>query len=471
VKRIGIDATYTNRAAKLVIDGVEARDGTLHVEATGNPAALADATAKVAATRFDVTPLLAFAPGPVGGTRGTIDADLAIQGLDPRTARVSGDLHIKEARIPLAPTVGALRQANIDIAIGERQITLAAAGKLGAGDVKLDGTIGVDGVNVTGGQAKIVLRKVSPIGVVEPQIDADVTAKIERRAAEWHVDAIVDKGFVKVTKASGEKLKPAGNPDDLVIGGPNRPTSKPGAPPPPAKPAISMTVTIRPMKVESEEFRTTIHGNLDIVADADAVGMKGSIEAQSGDVDLFDRRYRLDRAAASFDGTIDPKLYVRITHDFPDVTTVTVVRGRASAPELALSSDPGNYTQSQLLGFLLGGEPSGDPNSGSARDKAESAGASFIANQIGGYMKQALPFDIDVIRYEAASSTSSAAVTVGTWITHTLFFAFRQHLDARPTENSGEGTLEYWMTRRLEIEATAGDRNYDGLDVLWRKRF
>jgi hypothetical protein len=57
---------------------------------------------------------------------------------------------------------------------------------------------------------------------------------------------------------------------------------------------------------------------------------------------------------------------------------------------------------------------------------------SLVANQIGGYVKKALPVSVDVIRYEAASATSSAAVTVGSWITHTLFFSVTQHLAARP---------------------------------------
>src|SRR5262249_22478308 len=149
----------------------------------------------------------------------------------------------------------------------------------------------------------------------------------------------------------------------------------------------------------------------------------------------------------NFDGTIDPQLDVRITHDFPDVTTITVVRGRLSDPQLELSSDPGTYTTSQLLGFLLGGEPGDDPTSSSARDRAAIAGTSVIANQIGGYVKKVLPFDVDVLRYEAASVNRSAMITVGTWITHTLFFAFRQRLDARPDENSGESTIEYWLTR------------------------
>jgi hypothetical protein len=120
---------------------------------------------------------------------------------------------------------------------------------------------------------------------------------------------------------------------------------------------------------------------------------------------------------------------------------------------------------------LLGGEPNGDPSSGSARDKAASLGSSIVANQIGGYIKKALPFDLDVLKYEAASATSSAAITVGSWLTHTLFFSFTQHLSPRPDENSAEGTLEYWFTRRLELETTAGDRNFDGVDLLWRKRY
>ncbi|MEO8701347.1 MAG: hypothetical protein ABI867_14965 [Kofleriaceae bacterium] len=49
-----------------------------------------------------------------------------------------------------------------------------------------------------------------------------------------------------------------------------------------------------------------------------------------------------------------------------------------------------------------------------------------------------------MLRYEAASVGSSASITVGTWLTHTVFFAFRQHLDARPDES---------------------------VDILWRKRF
>jgi translocation and assembly module TamB len=300
---------------------------------------------------------------------------------------------------------------------------------------------------------------------------------MSRKDEVWTADVLIDKGFVKIGK-TGEALKPVGTPEDLHIGltkvKPRRaiaPGDGPNAALAPTHPGLVAHVKINPVKVEAAEFRTTVHGTLDVTTDASTMGVTGSIEATSGDLDLFDRRYRIEQASVNFDGTIDPNLEVRIVHDFPDVTTVTEVRGRLSKPDLVLSADPGMYSQSELLGFLLGGEPNGDPQSGSARDKATQVGSSIVANQIGGYVKKALPFDIDVIRYEAASSTSSAAITVGSWITHTLFFSLSQHMSPMPYENSGEGTLEYWFTRRLELELTAGDRNVDGADLLWRKRY
>jgi hypothetical protein len=472
LERIALDATWDGRRAKLTIDGVEDRGGKLSLVAEGSPSQLASATARIKATSFDTSPLLAFAPGAAAGIEGSLDANLSIRGFDPRIAKIIGEIHLRNARVPLAPTIGTLRRARVDIAIRDRDIVVGASGKLGAGDAKVEGTIALDGVSLTGGRAKVMLRKVSPIGAVEPIIDADITATIARKGTVWNADVVVDRGFVKVTKTDGEKLKPASIPADLTIGAPKPARASDSAPmKPPAKPAIVANITVRPTKVESKEVHTTVRGKLVVTADADSLGVVGTLAAASGDIDLFDRRYRIERAAVTFDGTIDPRLDVRITHDFPEVTTITVVRDRLSKPELELSSNPAIYTKTQLLGFLLGGEPSGDPSSGSARDKATSAGTSLVANAIGGYVRSALPFDIDVLRYEAATVGSSAAITVGTWLTHALFFAFRQRLDARPDENTGEGTIEYWLNQQLKVQGTAGDRGYDGVDVLWRKRF
>jgi autotransporter translocation and assembly factor TamB len=478
LRQLVLDGTYDDHGGKLELVGTEDQGGTLNVNATFDLRHLTAGAATIKASKFDMKPMLAFAPDPGSAAKGILDANLAIQGFDPRTAQITGELHLRNARLPIAPSVGTVRQANIDVIITTKQIKLAATGKLGKGDLKLDGTIALNGADLAGGEAKLVLHKVSPIGAIEPEVDAEITAKISRQNEQWTADVVIDKGFVKIKKASGEALKPIGTPSDLHLSltkvKPTRVAAtgdRPNAPPAPVQPGLIAHVTLKPIKIEADEFRTTVHGKVDVTTDATTMGVTGTIEASSGDLDLFDRRYRIERAAVTFDGTVDPNLEIRITHDFPDVTTVTEVRGRLSKPDLSLSSDPGLYSQAELLGFLLGGEPGGDPQSASGRDKAAQVGSSLVASQISSYVKKALPFDLDVIRYEAATATSSAAITVGSWITHTLFFSFSQHMAARPDENSGEGTLEYWFTRRLELELTAGDRNYDGADLLWRKRY
>jgi TamB, inner membrane protein subunit of TAM complex/Domain of Unknown Function (DUF748) len=471
VDKLTITGSWDGSVAKLDLDGHESNGGTLQIAGAAKLQALADATVTIKATKFDLVPLLAFLPGPAGGAAGMLDANLTMKGLDLRTTQLSGEVHLLDARIPIAPSVGTLRRAKIDAIIADHEIRLAVDGKLGHGTVVMTGAIALDGAAPNGGNAKLTLRKISPIGSVEPEISADITATLTRSENQWKANLVVDHGFVVVSTDRGEALKPVGAPTDMMFANGKKVTRRPMDKEAPANPIFVIDIALHPTRVESEEFRGQLNGKLEITADGDAIGLVGTVAADAGDLDLFGHRYYVERAAVTFDGSLDPLLDVRITHDFPDVTTITQVRGRMSAPELVMSADPGTYSQGQLLGFLLGGDPGGDPQNSSATDKVEGAGASFVANKLGGYVKKALPIDIDVLRYEAASATGSAAVTVGTWVTHTLFLAYKQHLAARPDENSSEGNLEYWMTRRLMLDGTAGDRGYNGLDLLWRKRY
>lgn len=468
--RITIDASWDGARAKVALDGVE-RAGSLKVAADLDPQALRAGTLTISAKAFDLAPLLAFAPGAAAGGAGRLDANLTIVGLDPGTAQVAGELHLQGARLPIAPSVGTLRRASVDVVIGARSMTIAAKGRLGSGDLALASTLALEGARPTGGEATLTLRKVSPIGTVEPVIDADVTAKLERRGDQWFADVVVRNGHVVVPSARGEKLKPVGAPTDMVLESGEQITRRPMKKQVPQHAAVTAKITLDATSIDSEEVRSIVKGSVTVTADLEAIGVVGRVEADRGEVDLFGRRYQVERAAVNFDGSIDPLLDLRITHDFADVTTVTNVRGRLSKPELQMSSDPGTYSQGQLLGFLLGGEPTGDPSTSGARDQVTGVGASYIANKLGGFVRGALPIDLDVLRYEAATAVSSAAVTVGTWLSRSLFVAYRYRLDARPDENSGEGELEYWLSRRISVEGTVGDRGYDGVDVLWRKRY
>ncbi|HEY0987976.1 MAG TPA: translocation/assembly module TamB domain-containing protein, partial [Kofleriaceae bacterium] len=369
VERLSVTASWDGTAAKLDIDGVEEAGGTLQVAAAVNPDALRDGHLTVKATKFDLVPILAFAPGPAGGAAGQLDANLSVKGLDLRTAQIAGELHLADSRVPIAPSVGTLRRAKIDAIVADRQITIGLDGRLGQGSVVVKGSIALDGAAPNGGKATITLRKVSPIGVVEPQITADVAATLSRDGNQWIADLVVNNGSVVVPSDRGEKLKPVGAPTDMTFASGEHLTERPMERAEPTNPIVIVRIDLRKTRIESEEFRGLLAGKLEVRADGDAVGLVGSIEADRGDVDLFGRRYYVERAAVNFDGSTDPLLDVRITHEFAEVTTLTQVRGRASQPELIMSSDPPSYSQGQLLGFLLGGDPAGDPQTGGASDR------------------------------------------------------------------------------------------------------
>lgn len=468
IERMTVDATWDGAAAKLAIDATQPQ-GRVQVQAAGDPARLDAASLSVVAKDFDLAPLLAFAPGRAGGVAGRVDGKLAVQGLDPQRAKLAGELHVTRGRIPINPYVGTLYRTKLDVVVAGDQLRATLDGRLGGGEVEANAVLGMSGALPTGGTATIALRGVSPIGVFEPDITADVTAELVHRRGTWVANLVVKNGQIEIPDTRGERLDPVGMPDDMVFVSERR--RVPVARRRPEVPTLIANIEIEPAYVESEEVRGYVRGKLRVEREGDALGLTGRIEADRGDLELFGRRYQLDRAVVRFDGSTDPLLDIVIAHDFPDVTTRTIVRGRLSDPELRLTSDPAIYSQGQLLGFLLGGEPSGQPAEGNPRDQAVSAGASLVANRIGGYVKKALPVDIDVLRYESATAQSGAAITVGTWISRSLFVAYRRRIEARPDENTGEGEIEYWLTRRLVVEGVVGDRGYNGVDLLWRRRY
>ncbi len=483
VRSLAIVASWDGELGKLEVTGHEASGGKLHVVAQGSPRAPERVTASLDASKFDVRTLTAFAPGVVGAISGELDGTLSVTGVDPRTMDLEGKLAITNARIPVAPTIGTLRDANVRLAIANHVVKLEATGELGdAGTVKLVAEAPLVEGAPSGGKATLALRKVQSIGTTQPLIDSDISATITRKNDTWHADVHVANTLVKVPDEKGQELDPVGAPTDLVYDGAPRPpprarTAAPKAPPP--HPILVAKVDLGDVTIESADARGVIHGKLDVSlgqaqVGGSSIGVVGEISARRGQVELFGRRYEIDRATMSFDGSTDPQLDVRVTYDFPEVSTITEVHGRLSKPELALSSEPAIYSQGELLGFLLGGEPNGDTQQQAqqtAAARVSGAGTSLIANQVSGYLKKALPVSVDVIRYEAATSVNSAAVTIGSWLTHTLFLAYREHLDVRPDENENEGLIEYYIEPRVVLQGTAGDRAYDGADLLWRRRW
>lgn len=233
-----------------------------------------------------------------------------------------------------------------------------------------------------------------PAGGLGGRLDANFAiVGTDPRTAQLGGTLALTEGRIPLAPAVGTLFH-----GDLKVGNEGTPHRKP-----PERPMFVANIEVSRTHVESKEVRGYVNGKLTVAIDEHEIGVVGNVWLGDGDLDLFDRRYMIDRAALHFDGSTDPVLDVRIVHDFPEVTTITEVHGRMSKPELRMSSSPPIYSQAELLGFLLGGEPGGDPNQApSARDKVTGAGTSFVANQIGGYVIDSTP--------SAANSTTGALV-------------------------------------------------------------
>nr|HEX4313776.1 translocation/assembly module TamB domain-containing protein [Kofleriaceae bacterium] len=481
-REVTLDATANPATAHATLVASAADGGTLKLEATTELAHPIATQLALTASRFELHTLTAALPGAAGAITGRLDGTLTASGLDPRTAKLAGNLKIVDGRIPIAPNLGTLRDATISIQIAQSTATIAADGKLRRGTVRLRGTLPLAGDS---GHATIELRQISPIAAIEPAIDADVTADLRRTADRLDVALKIEHGVIRVPDdRDGHPLDAIGLPDDYTLEpAPNAPPPqaprgkdvKAKAPPP--NPTLVCTIDLGATRIESKELRGEISGKVTLSIGASQngsgrLGVVGNITAKRGDLELFGRRYQLDHATAQFDGTTDPTMDARIVYDFADVTTITELRGRLSKPELQMRSDPPNYTQDELLGFLLGGEPNGDPTqSQSQSSRVAGVGTSLVAQKLSGTFKKALPISIDVFDYESATASNSAALRVGTWLTRDLFLAYRRHLDVRPDENASEGEVEYWVTPKVSLTGTAGDRDYDGVDLLWRHRW
>jgi hypothetical protein len=496
LRDLDADGSWEGGTGALAILGHEASGGELRVRASGRLDTLADATGTLTARRVDIAPLAIVAtsvapqlPAALVSATGMLDADLALA-----AGRLGGSLTLTGGSLPIGATVGTLRDASARVAIDDRAIHATVRGRLGRGTIDLTANAATDLTTI---DATLKLAKVSPIAALRPVIDADVDAKLrlgaERPCSPGSTPArlcgeiAIDRARIALPDHASTPLLDATAPDDLVFvtrgtGGPaplpRLPRSAPG-PRPPAHPWLVASVTLDSTPVVAEDvaegvaFHANVHSDRLAVSIGDTLGVRGRVEIDHADADVLGRRYVVEPSALTFEGSADPRIDIRMSHQFPDLALDVAMTGPASSPDLKLSSEPGGYTYDQLFGFFLGGEPGGDPGSQTSEAVA-GAGARWLSGKLGRQISKVLPIKLDAVSCEPATSASTAtggSCTFGKWVSERLFLAYRQHLGGAPDENTGDVQVQLRMGRKLLIEGAGGDRGHYGADLLWRHRW
>ncbi|MBL9013002.1 MAG: translocation/assembly module TamB domain-containing protein, partial [Myxococcales bacterium] len=462
--RLRVEGGWDGAVAQLLVTGDEEGGGTLRVEARGHPGDVASLYATAVLKKLDIAPLAPFLPGVLAGAGGVLATDLVFE-----RSKLRGSIDLTDGRLPLSPVIGTLRRATAKLTLEESG---ALAGKLdarlGAGTVALTATS--SGAETTI-DAKIA--KVSPIGALQPVIDAALHAVLLREGRRWTGTATLSRTSVLVPEQTGHELLDAAAPADLIFVDLPIPEIPPAAAAP-KDPWLVVALDVEPVVITVPEFAVdAMAGGKVTVSVGDTLGLDGELLVERGSTDLFGHRYRVELGQLVFDGNTDGLLDLKLAHDFPEVTTYVRFAGRLSelsGKEPELTSDPGLYSKGQLLGFFLGGEPGGDPTK-QTREAAAGFGAALASSKIGKRLKKYLPVSLDVLRCDPGAGTSGASCTFGTWLTHEIFLAYEQKLDARYDENTGDASVEWHFKPSWVLEVSGGDRNYYGGDVLWRRRW
>jgi hypothetical protein len=476
LERLELDARWLGKRAgfELELTGHEAGGRLLKISARGQPGSPESVVASIEAGNFDISPFVAFAPPghPAIGMRGLVTGVLKLKGLDPNTGDIKGRLVISEARVPLSPELGNLRQATLEIDVLKKEIVTTLDGKINRGTIKGKAIARLTGSMPTAVELSLAIRKVALLGEIQPQLDADISGYFVRTRSKWTGKIAVKNGNVYVPPEGGNELLITGTPGDIVFIDAQPIVVKKKRKPPTA-PWLFADIDIQPTKILVDDtnfrFDGLASGKLALEV-GDGIGLDGTIATEKGAVDVLGRRYRLDHGIVDFEGSLDPRLDIQMMHGFRSMTLTVDIRGRASEPDLRLSSDVGGYSQSQLLSFLAGATPSDDPASQSS-DAVASGSLAVLSSRLGRRINQRLPLlKFDTINYEAKTASSSRAIRVGKRLSDRTYLNYRQRFEPRTDENRSEAVLEYELRQNILVEGVGGERAV-GADIMWRKRW
>lgn len=487
LQKLEVAATWGGASGTLSVTGQEASGGKLEAFATGRPDALAEVTGSLTARQFDIAPITVLTPRalvPTAGLVSTTDLRLHAGGV------LTGKVQLTHGMVPVAAAIGTLRDVAADVTLGERSISGTATGTLGRGTVRLSATAAPDLSTIE--LRELRLDDISVLGGLRPNITANLQTPagqpLRREAGVMRGTVTVDGARITLPEHAGPPLLSATPPPDLQLtattdasagrDASDRSASRTG-PQAPRVPWLEVAVVLHPTQLVArnvvDSVGLTVQGTLSssnpvTVSVGDTVGVTGTVAIDSADVDFLGRRYIVAPSTVEFDGTTDPLLAIRMAHQFPELTLNVDVEGRASDPKPQFSSEPGAYSRDQLVGFFIGGEPGGDPSSQTG-EAVKGAVARGLSRQLGRQIAKVLPIELDALSCEPATTSTSAACSVGKWLSPRLFLTYRHPVEPLPDENANDVQVQYRLGRKTLIDANGGDHQHLGLDLLWRHRW
>jgi translocation and assembly module TamB len=304
-----------------------------------------------ATARVDLTVLDPLLGAEGRRARGELTADAGITGT-VATPSINGSLQFAHGEIQdFAQGVRIHDITALIRATGDTIRIEHFEGTAGNGTMALTGSIGVAAPMPV--DLRITARHASPLAsdLLTADLNADLTLRGDVQGK------LAAGGTVRINKA--EIRVPERLPTSVAVLNVRRPGDKPPPPPTPG-PDVALDVTIispGQMFVRGQGLDAELQGRLHVGGTAAAPRPDGHFDLRRGQFSLAGQTLNFTTGTVGLDGSgkLDPTIDFVASSTAGNVTATLTITGYASAPKIALSSDP-ELPQDEVLAHLLFGQ-------------------------------------------------------------------------------------------------------------------
>lgn len=198
----------------------------------------------------------------------------------------------------------------------------------------------------------------------------------------------------------------------------------------------------------------------------------GRLTLRRGWLDFSGRRFDLTRGSVDFDRIVenDPRLDIRAEHQTSDgVTAIITVTGRASAPDVALTSSP-SLPSEDVMSLILFGKPAQTLSPFESLQTAEALASlsgvgPFGGEGVTGRLRRTV--GLDLLNVDIDPENGGGSLTVGKYVADGFFVSASQDAQGK----TGTVRVKYEITDNITVETELEQEGDQTVSANWKKDF
>jgi translocation and assembly module TamB len=370
--------------------------------------------------------------------------------------------------------------------LGTRARVSIKAHDVDGGRIALSGTFGLQGLQAEGLDLRLSARTFSLARVPSYQIKADASLALQGalRSPSLSGEVVFRKSLLNPDLGILSKKGIAKDTTVYVHGKEENAAqkTKPSQTNAWFNPLRSLRMDVRLQITEDVLVRRTdvtanLRGNVQVRKEPEGpVTLEGSIEVARGWLNVYSKRFTIERAKATFTEAtgLNPLLDISSVYTTSEYTVYVVVRGEAKMPQVEFKSVP-ELDKTDILSVLLFGKPQsglGSTEQASFQSQAASASGGMIASTLLSEFREELGVSGLGFQIEEFSVTDnnrdSGRIGLGHYIGPKTYVRFYHSLNPQEGE---EVAVDYHLTPKLGISAHTTSQGTSGVDVFLHTQY